>query len=159
MSTEGAPVRTVLTYGTFDLFHVGHLNLLTRLRALGDRLVVGVSTDTFNEEKGKQTIVKFQDRFDIVSSLKCVDLAIPENSWNQKADDVRTHGVTVFGIGDDWSGKFDYLKDLCEVVYLPRTDHVSSTQLKRLLQVLDRSHVDELKQALDLISSIVERFE
>lgn len=159
MSTDGLCTRTVLTYGTFDLFHVGHLNLLTRLRALGDRLIVGVSTDAFNEEKGKQTIVKFQDRFDIVSSLKCVDLAIPENDWNQKADDIRTHGVAVFGIGDDWSGRFDHLKDLCEVVYLPRTDHVSSTQLKRLLQVLDRSHVNELKQALDLISSIVERFE
>jgi glycerol-3-phosphate cytidylyltransferase len=157
ISTEGT--RVVLTYGTFDLFHVGHLNLLTRLRELGDRLIVGVSTDAFNEQKGKQTIVKFQDRFDIVASLKCVDLVVPEESWDQKAGDIRRLGVTVFGIGDDWIGKFDHLKELCEVVYLPRTDHVSSTQLKRLLQVLDRSHVDELKHALDLISSIVERFE
>ena len=159
MLTNSSPVRTVLTYGTFDLFHVGHLNLLTRLRAMGDRLVVGVSTDEFNARKGKQTVVRFQDRMDIVSGLKCVDLAIPEFAWEQKVEDIRRHDVTVFGIGDDWRGKFDHLQDHCDVVYLPRTDQVSSTELKRLLQVLDRTHVTELKQALDLISSIVERFE
>jgi glycerol-3-phosphate cytidylyltransferase len=151
--------KTVLTYGTFDLFHVGHLNLLERLKALGDYLVVGVSTDEFNAGKGKQTIIPFGDRLQIVQAIKCVDLAIPEESWDQKARDIRTHGVSVFGMGADWAGKFDDLRQYCEVVYLPRTEGISSTSLKGLLRVLDKRHVDELKQALGIISAIVERFD
>ena len=151
--------KTILTYGTFDLFHIGHLNLLQRLRALGDELIVGVSTDAFNALKGKKTIVGFDDRIAIVRSLKCVDLAIPEDNWAQKVEDIRRHGVAVFGMGDDWSGRFDELRAHCDVVYLPRTEGISSTQLKKTLKVLDHSHVLELKQALDLISSIVERFD
>lgn len=152
-------LKTVLTYGTFDLFHVGHLNLLERLRALGDRLVVGVSTDEFNAGKGKQTIVRFEDRLKIVQAIKCVDLAIPERSWDQKITDIREQQVAIFGMGADWTGKFDDLKPYCEVVYLPRTEGISSTSLKGLLHVLDKHHVDELKQALSVISSIVERFD
>lgn len=152
-------VRTVLTYGTFDLFHIGHLNLLRRLRALGDRLVVGVSTDEFNALKGKKTIIGFEDRIEIVRGLQCVDLAIPEDNWEQKVKDIQEHDVQVFGMGSDWEGRFDELKTHCEVVYLPRTEGVSSTQIKKTLQVLDRSHVQELKQALDLIASIVDRFD
>ena len=151
--------KVVLTYGTFDLFHIGHLNLLNRLRELGDYLIVGVSTDKFNEGKGKKTIVSFEDRIKIVASLKCVDLAIPEESWEQKVDDIKKHGVSVFGMGHDWEGHFDFLKEYCEVVYLPRTEGISSTALKKTLQALDKSHVDDLKKALDLISSIVERFD
>lgn len=151
--------KVVLTYGTFDLFHVGHLRLLERLRLLGDELIVGVSTDEFNAEKGKQTIVKYADRKEILQSLSCVDRVIPESTWAQKEQDIRTYGVKIFGIGDDWAGHFDDLRKHCEVTYLPRTDHVSSTELKRLLQILDRAHVRDLKQALDLISAIVERFE
>lgn len=151
--------RVVMTYGTFDLFHVGHLRLLRRLRALGDRLVVGVSTDEFNRGKGKQTIIGYAERMEIVQSLSCVDLVIPESSWEQKADDVRKYNVSVFGMGDDWKDKFDYLKEYCEVVYLPRTDDVSSTDLKRILRILDRSHVTDLKKALDLIGAIVERLD
>jgi glycerol-3-phosphate cytidylyltransferase len=151
--------RVVLTYGTFDLFHVGHLNLLTRLRALGDRLVVGVSTDEFNRGKGKQTIIAYEDRAAIVSGLKVVDEVIPEEAWDQKVRDIETHNVDVFGMGHDWKGKFDDLQEHCEVVYLPRTEGISSTEIKQLLSVLDRTHVDDLKKALDLISSIVDRFE
>lgn len=151
--------KVVLTYGTFDLFHIGHLNLLRRLRALGDRLIVGVSTDEFNALKGKKTIIGFDDRIEIVRNLKCVDMAIPEDNWEQKVDDIRRHDVSIFGMGSDWEGRFDELKAHCEVVYLPRTEGVSSTQIKKTLQVLDRSHVQELKQALDLIASIVDRFE
>jgi glycerol-3-phosphate cytidylyltransferase len=151
--------KVILTYGTFDLFHVGHLNLLERLKALGDYLVVGVSTDEFNAGKGKQTIVPFEDRLRIVQAIRCVDLAIPESSWEQKVTDIRAHGVSVFGMGADWSGKFDALKPYCEVVYLPRTEGISSTSLKGLLRVLDKTHVDELKQALGIISAIVERFD
>lgn len=151
--------KVVLTYGTFDLFHIGHLNLLQRLKELGDVLVVGVSTDEFNASKGKQTIVSFQDRLRIVQNIKCVDLAIAENSWDQKRDDIQKHDVSVFGIGDDWKGKFDELRELCEVVYLPRTADVSSTSMKKLLNVLDKTHIDELRQALGIISTIIERFD
>ena len=151
--------KVILTYGTFDLFHIGHLNLLKRLKALGDHLIVGVSTDEFNELKGKKTIVNYDQRSEIVSSLKCVDMVIPERNWEQKASDIKEHGVSIFGMGADWEGKFDFLKDYCSVVYLPRTEGVSSTDLKRLLSVLDRSHVNDLKKALDLISAIVDRFE
>lgn len=156
---DSAMSRTVITYGTFDLFHVGHLRLLHRLRELGDSLIVAVSTDEFNAGKGKKTIIGFEDRCEIIRNLKCVDLVIPESSWEQKRHDVRDHGVSVFGMGHDWAGKFDDLKEYCEVIYLPRTEGVSSTQIKQVLRVLDRSHVDDLKKALDIISSIVERFD
>ncbi len=145
--------------GVYDLFHIGHLNLLARLRDLGDRLIVGVSTDEFNAGKGKHTIVPYAHRAAIDEALEVVDQVIPEESWDQKRSDIEKYGVTVFGMGHDWTGKFDDLKDLCEVVYLPRTSGVSSTEMKELLGVLDRSHIDELKSALDILSSIVERFE
>lgn len=151
--------KVVLTYGTFDLFHVGHLNLLKRLRKLGDYLIVGVSTDQFNEGKGKKTIISFDDRIKIVSALKCVDLAIPEENWDQKVGDIKKYGVSIFGMGHDWNGHFDFLKEHCDVVYLPRTDGISSTALKKTLQTLDRSHIEDLKKALDLISSIVEKLD
>lgn len=125
--------KIILTYGTFDLFHIGHLNILRRLRMLGDELVVGVSTDQFNELKGKKTVIRFEDRIDIVSSLRCVDIAIPESCWEQKTSDIKKYGVAVFGIGDDWAGHFDELNSLCEVVYLPRTEGVSSRVLKQVI--------------------------
>jgi len=158
-ATDRPHGRVVLTYGTFDLFHVGHLNLLQRLKALGDYLVVGVSTDAFNATKGKQTIVPFEDRRRIVQNVKCVDLAIAEDHWEQKVDDIARYGVSVFGMGGDWAGRFDALKAHCEVVYLPRTEGVSSTSLKQLLRVLDKTHVDELRQALGVISAIIDRFD
>lgn len=152
-------MKTVLTYGTFDLFHVGHLRLLQRLRALGDRLIVGVSTDEFNSLKGKKTVMPFADRIEIVRALRCVDVAIPETCWEQKTDDIREHSVDIFGMGSDWEGHFDSLQTHCEVIYLPRTEGVSSTHIRNTLKVLDQHHVRELKQALDLISSIIERFD
>ena len=159
MLSNSAPTRTILTYGTFDLFHVGHLNLLKRMHALGNRLIVGVSTDEFNERKGKRTVVPFRDRLAIVESIKFVDVAIAEASWDQKISDIKKYNIDIFGMGDDWIGKFDELREHCEVVYLPRTPDISSTELKKLLNVLDAEHVKELKQALDLIASIVQRFE
>jgi glycerol-3-phosphate cytidylyltransferase len=152
-------MKTVLTYGTFDLFHIGHLRLLQRLRQLGDRLVVGVSTDEFNALKGKRTVIPFANRIEIVRALRCVDIAIPETGWEQKIADIREHGVSVFGMGSDWQGRFDELQVHCEVVYLPRTGGVSSTHLRSALKVLDEHHVREIKQALDVISSIVERLD
>ncbi|MFC4298638.1 MAG: adenylyltransferase/cytidyltransferase family protein [Castellaniella sp.] len=152
-------MKTILTYGTFDLFHIGHLRLLQRLRALGDRLIVGVSTDEFNHLKGKKTVVPFEDRIEIIRALDCVDLAIPEAAWEQKAGDIQQHAVSIFGMGSDWTGRFDELKAHCEVVYLPRTEGISSTHIRRTLKILDQTHVGELKQALDLISSIIDRFD
>lgn len=130
---------TVITYGTFDLFHVGHLNLLTRLRELGDRLIVGVSTDEFNELKGKNTVIPFRDRARIVESIRCVDLVIPEISWDQKAFDIRQHGVSILGMGDDWKGKFDHLSYLCRVIYLSRTEGISSTKIKTILSTIGKT--------------------
>ena len=151
--------KVVLTYGTFDLFHIGHLNLLTRLKSLGDHLIVAVSTDEFNAKKNKQTIIPFHDRIQIVKNIECVDMAIPEENWEQKVHDIKKYDVSIFGMGHDWAGKFDKLKAYCDVVYLPRTENISSTDVKKILKVLDRTHISELKQALDIISSIVDRFE
>ncbi|MDF3932263.1 adenylyltransferase/cytidyltransferase family protein [Pseudomonas citronellolis] len=148
--------KIVLTYGTFDLFHNGHLQLLKRLRQLGDRLIVGVSTDEFNALKGKKTIIPFPERLEIVAALKYVDFAFAENCWEQKTRDIREHRVAVLGMGDDWRGKFDDYKPLCDVVYLPRTEGISSTQIKQSLSVLSRGHISEIKTSLDTIASIIE---
>src|SRR5690554_2421801 len=108
--------KTVITYGTFDMFHIGHLKLLKRLDTMGTKLIVGVSTDEFNDIKGKKTLIPYDQRAAIVEAIDCVDMVIPEHSWDQKLSDVEQYGVDVFAIGDDWSGKFDFLKDYCEVV-------------------------------------------
>lgn len=151
-------MTTVLTYGTFDLFHIGHLNLINRLSELGDRLIIGVSTDEFNAGKGKTSVVSYEDRSRIISSIKGVDLVIPETSWEQKISDIAEHGVDIFAIGDDWRGKFDELQDQCEVVYLPRTDGISSTQIKQMLRVLDPSHINEMQEALAVMSRLLEHY-
>lgn len=128
-------MKTIITYGTFDLFHVGHLNLLRRAKELGDYLIVAVSSDRFNwEEKQKKCEIPDKDRMAIVEAIKYVDKVIPEDSWEQKIEDVKKYNVDVFVMGDDWKGKFDFLKDYCEVVYLPRTEGISSTQLKEDLK-------------------------
>lgn len=122
--------KIVLTYGTFDMFHIGHLNLLQRLSALGDKLIVAVSTDEFNAIKGKKTLIPYDQRAKIVSAIKGVDLVIPEENWDQKIDDIRNHNVDIFAMGNDWEGKFDFLSPYCEVVYLPRTEEISTSELK-----------------------------
>ncbi|MGP5164320.1 adenylyltransferase/cytidyltransferase family protein [Arthrobacter rhombi] len=147
--------KTVLTYGTFDLFHVGHLNILKRLKEQGDRLIVGVSTDEFNAVKGKRPIVPFEQRIEIVQSIRYVDMAVPESNWEQKRLDIAKYDVGVFGIGDDWRGHFDDLEDKVEVVYLPRTSGISTTEMKRILSAFDERHVSELKRTLDSLSQIV----
>lgn len=151
-------MTTVLTYGTFDLFHIGHLNLINRLSELGDRLIIAVSTDEFNAGKGKTSVVSYEDRARIIGSIKGVDLVIPETSWEQKATDIVEHGVDIFAIGEDWAGKFDDLKELCEVVYLPRTDGISSTEIKQLLRVLDPQHITEMQDALSVMSRLLEHY-
>jgi glycerol-3-phosphate cytidylyltransferase len=118
-------MKTVITYGTFDLFHIGHVNLLQRAKAMGDRLIVGVSTDKFNlDEKNKTTIVPFEHRVKMLESCRYVDLVIAESDWQQKTDDIKKHKVDTFVMGDDWQGKFDE-QSLCQVVYLQRMLDVS----------------------------------
>ena len=124
-------MRTVITYGTFDLFHLGHVRLLKRLAALGERLVVGCSTDAFNALKGKRSVMSYEQRVEVLLSCRYVDHVFPERSWEQKRDDIVREGAGVFGIGDDWAGKFDDLKDVVQVVYLPRTLGVSTTELRQ----------------------------
>lgn len=151
-------MKTVITYGTFDLFHIGHLHLLRRAAALGDQLIVAVSTDEFNAAKGKKTIISFEQRIEIVSELRCVDLVIPEDNWEQKVSDIKKYGVDVFAMGDDWQGKFDFLKDYCQVEYLPRTEGISSTEIKSMLRSFSDEQVGQLKQSLETINALVKNF-
>jgi glycerol-3-phosphate cytidylyltransferase len=125
---------TVITYGTFDLLHVGHVRLLQRAKALGDHLIVGLSTDEFNAMKHKSSFLPYGQRKEILESIRYVDLVIPETCWEQKVSDVREYKADIFVIGDDWAGEFDFLKDYCEVVYLPRTLDISSSSLKGQLK-------------------------
>lgn len=120
----------VLTYGTFDLLHIGHINLLKRARELGDELIVGVSTDEFNNLKGKFATYNYDERKTIVESLRFVDIVIPENSWEQKIDDIKKYNIDIFVMGDDWKGKFDELNKYCNIVYLPRTENISTSETK-----------------------------
>lgn len=124
-------MKRVITYGTFDLLHYGHINLLRRAKALGDYLIVAVSTDEFNwNEKGKKCYFSYEERKSMVEAIRYVDLVIPETCWDQKARDVAQYQVDTFVMGDDWKGKFDFLSDCCQVVYLPRTPEISSTKIK-----------------------------
>ena len=128
-------MKKVITYGTFDLLHYGHINLLRRARELGDYLIVALSTDEFNwNEKQKKCYYTYDKRKQMLEAIRYVDEVIPEENWEQKNTDVVKYGVDVFVIGDDWKGKFDFLKDKCEVVYLPRTPEISTTQIKATLK-------------------------
>lgn len=148
-------MKTVLTYGTFDLFHVGHVRILKRLRTLGDRLVVGISSDEFNTLKGKKSFFSYEERAEIVASSKYVDFVFPEHNWEQKRDDIIKYQVDIFGMGHDWQGKFDDLSDLCQVIYLERTEDISTTDIKRSLSTLNVEKLQELEnvfhQAIDLL--------
>ena len=151
-------VEKILTYGTFDLFHVGHVRLLKRLSELGDELIVGVSTDEFNLQKGKKCLIPYEQRAEIVLSSQFVDRVIPENNWEQKKQDIIDNGITIFAMGDDWQGKFNELTEYCEVRYLPRTEGVSTTELKQLLSAFDKQKVQQMKDAMDLLQEIASDF-
>lgn len=122
-----------MTYGTFDLTHVGHIRFLKRAKKLGDYLVVGLSTDEFNKIKGKECIFPYEERKEILENIGFVDLIIPETCWEQKTEDIKKYKIDIFVIGEDWSGKFDFLKEYCEVIYLPRTPNISTTKIKKML--------------------------
>jgi len=124
-------MKKVITYGTFDLLHYGHVNLLKRARQLGDYLIVALSTDEFNtNKKNKETYFNYDYRKQLLEAIRYVDLVIPEETWEQKLSDISDYEINIFAIGDDWKGKFDYLKDKCEVIYLPRTEEISTTKIK-----------------------------
>ncbi len=127
-------MKRVITYGTYDVLHYGHINLLKRAKALGDYLIVALSSDEFNLLKNKKSLYTYEQRKMILEALRFVDLVIPEHTWEQKRDDVQKYQADVFVMGDDWTGKFDFLSDLCEVVYLPRTPDVCSTDTRKHLQ-------------------------
>ena len=129
-------MKKVITYGTFDLLHYGHINLLQRAKALGDYLIVALSTDEFNSDmKGKVTYFSYEDRKRLLEAIRYVDLVIPEENWEQKIDDVKEFKVDTFVMGNDWEGKFDFLKEYCEVVYLERTPEISTTKIKTDLKM------------------------
>ena len=146
--------RVVITYGTFDMFHIGHLKLLRRLKEMGDKLIVGVSTDEFNALKGKRTLIPYDQRSAIVEAIDCVDLVVPEESWEQKVEDIKKYDVDLFAIGDDWRGKFDFLEDYCEVVYLSRTKNISTTELKRSLKRFLSISQDDLRKAFEVLEML-----
>ncbi len=135
-------MKKVITYGTYDLLHRGHVNLLKRAKAMGDHLVVGLSSDEFNAIKNKNSFYSYEERKLVLEAVRYVDEVIPEHNWEQKERDIIEHGIDVFVMGDDWQGKFDHLKEHCEVVYLPRTDGVSTTRTKAHLRLTDASNVE-----------------
>lgn len=147
--------KVVITYGTFDLFHIGHLRLLQRAKQFGDFLIVAVSTDEFNAIKGKSAVIPYEQRAEIVKNIKGVDLVIPEESWEQKVEDMKKYNVDVLVMGEDWKGKFDYLKDYgVEVVYLPRTKGISTTKIKKILSMASSVPIKKLEEALTILSQI-----
>ncbi len=134
-------MKKVLTYGTFDLLHKGHIRLLKRAKELGDYLIVAISNDEFNSLKGKQSYFKYEERKEILESIRYVDEVIEENCWGQKVEDVKNNNIDIFVMGDDWKGKFDFLNEYCKVVYLPRTEGISATKIK-----LDLNNIDYLNR-------------
>ena len=129
-------MKRILTYGTYDLLHWGHIRLLKRAKQLGDYLIVGLSNDEFNAIKGKKAYHSYEERKMMLEAIRYVDLVIPENDWGQKPKDIQEYHADLFVMGDDWEGKFDELKAYCEVVYLPRTEGISTTKIKEDLEQL-----------------------
>ena len=127
-------MKRVITYGTFDLLHYGHINLLKRAKQLGYYLIVDLSTDEFNAVKGKKSFFDYKKRKSLLEAIRYVDLVIEEKNWEQKISDIQKYEINIFAIGDDWSGKFDYLKEYCEVVYIQRTPEISTTKIKKSLK-------------------------
>lgn len=152
-------MRVVLTYGTFDLFHIGHVRLLQRARECGDKLIVGVSTDTFNGRKGKHSIIRYEHRAAIVAAMGDVSQVIPEEDWDQKEKDIARFDVDELVMGDDWEGRFDHLSTLCKVRYLPRTSGVSTTELKSALRPFAPEKLEELKEGLTTLQNIVQQLD
>ncbi|EGR1835810.1 glycerol-3-phosphate cytidylyltransferase [Vibrio cholerae] len=148
-------MRVIITYGTFDLFHVGHARLLQRLKAMGDKLVVGLSSDEFNLKKGKKSFFSYEERKEILLSTKYVDEVFMESKWEQKINDIVSYNADIFAIGDDWKGKFDFLSEYCDVVYLERTDNISTTQIKSGLEKITNKDIEQLESKIHEIFEII----
>lgn len=129
-------MKTILTYGTFDILHYGHIEYLRKAKEMGDFLIVGVSNDKFNEEKGKKSYYDYETRRAMISAIKYVDLVIEQSSFEQKREDILKYNVDILISSEDWMGKYDYLKDLCEVIYLPRHPGICTTKLKKDLNII-----------------------
>ncbi len=127
-------MKTVLTYGTFDLLHYGHINYLKKAKSLGDILIVGLSSDEFHLEKGKKSFYNFEIRKEMLSAIKYVDKIFVQNSFDQKADDIKKYHADILVSSEDWKGKYDYLKDMCEVIYFDRTPGISTSELKKIIK-------------------------
>jgi len=151
--------KTILTYGTFDMFHIGHLKLLQRLADLGDELIVAVSSDEFNKLKDKTVLIPYAQRAEIVANIKCVNKVISEDNWEQKVQDIQKYSVDIFAMGDDWEGKFDFLKEHCEVIYLERTKDISTTQLKKSLTSFLSIPKEDILNAFTVIETLKKDFE
>ena len=128
-------MKVILTYGTFDILHFGHIIFLERAKAMGDYLIVGLSSDNFNDVKGKKSYHPYNERKIMLEAIKYVDLVISEDCWEQNRHDLNKFMVNTFTIGDDWVGKFDDLNDICEVVYLSRTNGISTFKIKNDLGI------------------------
>lgn len=139
-------MKTVITYGTFDLLHYGHIEILRRAKELteGGKLIVAISSDEFNALKGKTSHMPYEKRKELVEAIRYVDEVIPENNWEQKTTDITDHNVDLFVMGNDWQGKFDELKELCEVVYLERTPSISSTAIKKIIAELEEIETEAI---------------
>jgi glycerol-3-phosphate cytidylyltransferase len=146
--------KTVITYGTFDMFHIGHLKLLQRLAKLGDELIVAVSSDEFNALKNKTVLIPYEQRAEIVANIKCVDKVIAEEDWEQKISDIEKYNIDIFAIGNDWEGKFDFLKEFCEVIYLERTQDISTTKLKKSLANFLSIPKEDILNAFEIIETL-----
>lgn len=147
--------NSLITYGTFDLFHIGHVRLLQRLSLLAPKVIVGLSTDEFNAIKGKQSFFSYEERKEILLSCKYVNEVFPEYNWEQKKDDIIKYSAKIFAMGNDWEGKFDYLSDVCEVVYLPRTEDISTTEIKRSLSLVTSEQCEDLKKSISNALKII----
>ena len=141
------------------MFHIGHLKLLQRLAELGDELIVAVSSDEFNQLKNKTVLIPYEQRAEIVANISCVDKVIPEHNWEQKLEDVQKYDIDIFAMGDDWEGKFDFLKEHCEVVYLERTKDISTTQLKKSLTNFLSIPKEDILNAFKVIETLKKDFE
>lgn len=128
-------MKRIITYGTFDLLHYGHINLLRRARLLGDYLIVGLSSDEFNQLKNKKCYFTYEQRKCLLEAIRYVDLVIMETCWEQKIQDIKLYHIDSFVIGNDWSGQFNFLKEYCEVIYLERTPEISTTRIKKSLNL------------------------
>jgi len=151
--------KTIITYGTFDMFHIGHLRLLNRLAKLADNLIVAVSTDEFNKLKNKTVLIPYEQRAEIIANISCVTKVIPEHSWEQKEDDIQKYNVDIFAIGNDWEGEFDFLRNYCEVIYLERTQNISTTQLKKSLTNFLSIPKEDILNAFQVIETLKKDFE